>query len=233
MTKRTGFMMVISITLLVGAVIFWLPTQSLALPFRQLGGNLWQRDPAIATAVPIVGPAVVEDTGQLPSMLGVAANGDYGLAIRAILSYPQALALDGVGNLYIAELGGTQIRQVATNGIIQTVAFQLLTPDLQRALHSYQGGAQMPDGQSLLLADTVRNQVSIQTADGQVSILAGNGQAGFSGDGGAAAAAQLNQPVALLVDSVGNVYIADKENHRVRRVNPAGIIETIAGGGGQ
>ena len=66
---------------------------------------------------------------------------------------------------------------------------------------------------------------------GVISTFAGNGRAGFGGDGGPASQAQLNRPESIAVDVAGNVYIADTENFRVRRVATDGVITTIAGSG--
>src|SRR5689334_23008291 len=64
-----------------------------------------------------------------------------------------------------------------------------------------------------------------------ITTVAGNGQAGFSGDGGPASEAGLNMPGSVAVDAKGNVYIADWQNERIRKINPAGIISTVAGNG--
>jgi trimeric autotransporter adhesin len=74
-----------------------------------------------------------------------------------------------------------------------------------------------------------KNRIYHVAADGQVRLVAGNGVSGFSGDGGKATSAQLNEPDGIAVDSAGNIYIADRLNNRVRKVTPAGAITTVAG----
>ena len=64
-----------------------------------------------------------------------------------------------------------------------------------------------------------------------ISTVAGTGTGGYSGDGAAATAAQLNDPHGVALDSAGNLYIADQSNHRVRRIDTAGVITTFAGTG--
>ena len=96
----------------------------------------------------------------------------------------------------------------------------------------FEGIAVGSDG-SLLIADGDCDRVlSVDLATGLTSLFAGTGVAGFSGDGGPATAAMLPGPSALAVDGTGNVFIADKDNHRVRMVDPvSGLISTVAGTG--
>jgi class 3 adenylate cyclase len=75
------------------------------------------------------------------------------------------------------------------------------------------------------------NQVRRINADRTVTTIAGTGRAGFSGDGRSATSATLNVPQSIAIDSAGDIYIADSQNNRIRRVDPAGIITTIAGSG--
>src|SRR5262249_56258137 len=69
------------------------------------------------------------------------------------------------------------------------------------------------------------------SASGTLTLVAGNSRAGYSGDGGPAITAQLNAPQGVALDSAGNIYIADSQNHRIRKVTPDGIINTFAGNG--
>ena len=81
------------------------------------------------------------------------------------------------------------------------------------------------------IAETQNNRIRMVTPAGIISTFAGNGTAGFSGDGGPATSAEINFPTAVAVDGSGNIYIADGNNHRIRRVNPQGVISTFAGSG--
>src|SRR5437588_4005086 len=76
-----------------------------------------------------------------------------------------------------------------------------------------------------------RAAASPPPAPGTILTVAGNGQAGFSGDGGPATEARLDDPRALAADTAGNLFIADTGNARVRRISPDGIIKTVAGSG--
>jgi uncharacterized protein (TIGR03437 family) len=153
---------------------------------------------------------------------GIAGfGGDGGPATAAQLAFPAGLALDGAGNLYIADSQNQRIRKVLSNGAIVTViggstAITLLTPSAVAVDAS--GG--------LLVADTLPT-VHELTAAGKWIAAAGTSSAGFSGDGGTATAAQLTEPLDLSIDSSGHLYIADL--HRLREVDTRNVIHTIAG----
>ena len=87
-----------------------------------------------------------------------------------------------------------------------------------------------PQGR-LVFADSLNHVVARIEPSGIVTVIAGNGLRGFSGDGGEARRASLDQPDAVAIDKSGNIYIADGRNYRIRRVTPAGIINTVAGNG--
>ena len=83
----------------------------------------------------------------------------------------------------------------------------------------------------MYLADTANNRIRKISPEGYITTIAGTGNAGFSGDGGAAVEADLNAPRGVAVDAEGNLYIADGDNYRIRKVSPSGGIATIAGNG--
>src|SRR5439155_5949633 len=84
---------------------------------------------------------------------------------------------------------------------------------------------------NMYIADTFNNRVRKVTTGGIISTIAGTGLPGFSGDGGAATSAKLNEPTSVAVDSNGNVFVADTQNSVVRKITPGGVISTYAGGG--
>jgi sugar lactone lactonase YvrE len=164
--------------------------------------------------------------------------GDGGPATSACLSQPTGVALDSAGNLYIADNANYRIRRVDTTGKITTYAGNgspTFCGDGQPAtlacLHAPTSVAVDAKG-NVYVADEYTCRVrEILASNHTITTVAGNGAIGFSGDGGPAIFAELSGPTGVAVDPLGNIYIADNDNHRIRRVNPSGIISTIAGNG--
>jgi sugar lactone lactonase YvrE len=166
--------------------------------------------------------------------------GDGGQADSAELNYPSGVALDKIGNIYIAELYSYRIRKVTVaTGIITTVAGNGISGFSGDGGQADTAELDLPidvklDGNgNIYIVDLYNQRIRKVTAStGVISTVAGNGTKGYSGDGGPADSAELNDPVVIALDSSGNIYIADFYNNRVRRVDAAtGIITTIAGNG--
>ena len=173
-------------------------------------------------------------------------KGDNGPAVRAELSSPTGLAVDALGNLYIADSGNNVIRRVSTNGTITTVAGDVAAdqasgglggfsgdggPATQARLNSPQGVA-LDQAGDLFIADTFNNAIREVTPSGTISTIVDTTAAkGSSGNGGPAAAAKLNTPFAVAVDaSTADLYIADTSNNKVRVVSGFAVPTTTAGG---
>ncbi len=145
--------------------------------------------------------------------------------------------MDSNGLLYITDHGNHRIRRVTTDGKITTVAGNGVAafsgddgPAISARLNAPHGLA-MDGAGGLYIADYSNHRVRKITADGKISTVAGKGVAGFSGDGGPAASAQLNGPVDVVVDSTGTLYVSEYNNHRVRKITADGQISTVAGTG--
>ncbi len=169
----------------------------------------------------------------------VGSSGDGALAINAELHGPMGVALDAVGNLYIADATNNRIRMVNTAGIITTIAgtgtagfsgdgaaaisAQLNAPT-SIAYINYMGG-------QLFIADAGNNRIRSINSSGTISTIVGNGTAGFTGDGGFCTAAELSHPTGVAFGPGTSFYIADYGNNRIRAVNSIGIVSTYAGNG--
>jgi gliding motility-associated-like protein len=164
-------------------------------------------------------------------------TGDGGQASLAELNNPTGLALDVIGNIYVADVANQVIRKINTAGIITTVAGN------NTAGFSGDGGqataAQLnlpfymaiDAANNIYIADGLNNVIRKVNTTGIISTFAGNHIAGYSGDGGNATSAELTRPEGVAIDSVNNVYIGDWNNHVIRKVHTSGIISTIAGTG--
>jgi sugar lactone lactonase YvrE len=171
-----------------------------------------------------------------PAIAKPGFSGDNGSAVAAQLNGPQGLALDGAGNLYIADQNNHRIRKVTPAGIITTVAgtgtpgyFGDTGPATSAQLNFPQGIAVDTAG-DLYIADKNNHRIRRVAPDGTITTVAGTGTAGTTGDGGPATSAQLLNPLAVALDSTGNLYVADKSS-QVRKVDVSGNITHIAGTG--
>ncbi len=170
---------------------------------------------------------------------GIAGfSGDGGSATSAEINNPHGIAVDNSGNLYIADLQNSCIRKVNTAGVISTVA------GIGIAGYSGDGGPatlaklNMPfevtvDNAGILyISDNMNSRIRKVDGSGIITTVAGNGINGYSGDGIAATASELYYPGGMVLDSAGNLFIADQFNNRIRKVSAStGIISTIGGTG--
>ena len=168
--------------------------------------------------------------------------GDGCPATQSKFSAPAGIVSDAIGNLYVSDTGNNIIRELSTNGYVYMIAGGT-TACTTTGADSYGNGCfptqaifkaptalAVDNNRNLYIADTGNNEVrKITVATNLVSLFAGTGQSGGSGNGGAANAAQVNDPTGLALDAANNLYIADTGNHVVRVVAASGTINTVVG----
>jgi uncharacterized protein (TIGR03437 family) len=169
-------------------------------------------------------------------------SGDGGPATSASM-HPNGVTVDAAGNIYIADLSKSVIRKVDTAGIITTVAgfdgekTQFSGdggPATQASIYiaSNHNGLAVDSAGNLYIADDGHQRIRKVDPNGIITTVAGNGKLDYSGDGVAATSTSLYRPSGVAVDKAGNLYIADTNNARIRKVDTNGIITTVAGNGG-
>lgn len=164
-------------------------------------------------------------------------GGDDGPAVEANLNYPSDVACDEKGNLFISDRSNNRIRKVDAQGIITTYAglgpaeFGGDFGPAEDALLKYPFGISLDKKGNLFIADRGNNRIRKVDAKGIITTVAGDGAHFFSGDFGPAFQSSLAYPTDVAVDKAGNIYIADRNNNRVRKVDSLGIIRTIVGTG--
>jgi sugar lactone lactonase YvrE len=164
-------------------------------------------------------------------------SGDGGPATAAALGGPGAPALDAAGNLYIPEYDN-RVRRVDAAGVIRTIGGTGVEatsgdggPAVLAALMHPHGLDATPDG-TVFVAETWVDKVRrIDGATGLISTVAGTGQRGSSGDGGPATSALFNVPIDVTIGPGNSLYVTDGGNGRIRRIDAAGRIATVAGNG--
>lgn len=160
------------------------------------------------------------------------------LPVAANITGPAGVAVDASSNFYIADASGNQVLKVPPAGAPFAIAGNQQPGSAgdngpaALAQLNQPNDVVLDSAGNIYIADTGNNKIrKVTVATGIITTIAGTGAASFGGDTGVATNAQLNQPTGLAVDSLGNVYVADTGNNRIREITPAGIITTIAGNG--
>jgi len=179
-------------------------------------------------------------TGDITTVAGSAAvgySGDGGPATSAGLYYPAGAAVDASGNIYIADQFNHRIRKVdASTGNITTVAGNgtaVYSGDGSSAVSAslnFPNGVEVDASGNIYIADASNNRIrKVDASTGDITTVAGNGSQTYSGDGGPAVSASINHPTDAAIDALGNIYIADTSNNRIRIVINTSNVPTISG----
>ncbi len=155
-----------------------------------------------------------------------------GTGSAARFSGPFGIAVDNQGNLLAGD--GAKIRQITPQGVVTTIAGSLTLGGFvdgtgSNARFATAAGIAIDTTGNLYVADANNNAIRKVTPGGVVTTLAGNGAAGFVD--GTGAAARFSQPFDLVLDAAGNLYVSDSGNNAIRKITPAGVVTTLAGGG--
>jgi sugar lactone lactonase YvrE len=186
----------------------------------------------------------VDSGGRITTFAGTVPGhgGDGGGAKRAQINLTMAVTVAPDGAVYISDAANSRIRRVTTGGVIQTVVGYGPAQDTYGGGFAGDGGPpakakifsatdlKFDAAGALYISDSGNNRIRVIRADA-ITTVAGSGRQGFSGDGGKALEADLNTPQKIAVAKDGSLFIADRANHRVRKVDTRGVIITIAGTG--
>jgi len=164
-------------------------------------------------------------------------SGDGGAATAAQMGSPYGVAVDATGSFYVCDALNGVIRKVTSAGTISLLAGTGVRGFAGDGAAATLAQLNLPTGITVdstgvvYFSDTLNNRIRKIGTDGIISTVVGTGDASFRGDGGQATSAAINHPEGVTLDSVGNLYIADTYNHRIRKVDTSGVITTVAGNG--
>lgn len=156
-----------------------------------------------------------------------AANGN---SANASFNHPTGLTVDGNGNIYVADQDNHMIRKIATDGTVTTLAGSLTRGAADgvgaAAGFYYPSGITIDGGGNLFVADYYNHRIRKISPDGTVTTIAGSSYGYFDGQG---TSARFQYPAGLAVDGQGNIYVADRDNYRIRKISATGRVITLAG----
>ena len=172
--------------------------------------------------------------GIVSTFAGSAQQGiNDGTGSSAQFYDPQGIASDAQGNLVVVDSRSFLIRKITPGAVVSTLAGNIIygfTDGTGKAAQFHTPTGAALDGQdNVYIADWGNHSIRKITPGGVVTTLAGNGTQGFAD--GTGSAARFNYPYGITVDGQGNVFVADEQNHSIRKITPAGVVTTLAGNG--
>ena len=182
----------------------------------------------------------VDTSGVITTFAGTGVagfSGDGGQATQAQLNGPLGLCVAPSGDMYVMDQGNKRVRKITASGTITTVAGNGSNVNGGDGGPATGAGMVIPircavdQNSNLFIVDQGAHRIRKVDTGGVITTYAGNGSQGFSGDSGSATQAAMNNPTAASVDASGNLYVTDQFNHRIRRIDTSGTIQTVAGNG--
>ncbi len=180
----------------------------------------------------------ITPAGAVTTLAGAAGQPGSadGTGIAARFDGPNDVAVDSVGNVYVADFGNDEIRKITPAGVVTTLAgavYQTGSADGTGSAARFYNprGVAVDSAGNIYVADTYNDEIRKITPAGVVTTLAGAAQQPGSTNG-TGSAARFNEPTGVAVDSAGNIYVADQYNSEVRKITPAGAVTTLAGAAG-
>jgi mucin-19 len=175
---------------------------------------------------------VIEDGNSRPRRI-TPSRVVTSLASSSLSTGPSGIASDLNGNIFISDTGNHRIQRISSGGVVSTFAGAGFGGWLDQtgvnAQFNFPTGLAIDVSGNIFVADQINHRIRRITQAGVVTTVAGSGTQGFSD--GVGTNAMFNQPYALCLDTIGNIYVADRGNHRIRRITPSGIVSTLAGSG--
>lgn len=178
----------------------------------------------------------ITPAGAVSTLSGTLTSGSSNtstIGVSALFNGPTGVAADAVGNIYVADFGNNLIRKIAPTGAVTTLAGSTKSGSTNgigtSALFNGPAGVAVDALGNVYVADFANNLIREITPAGVVTTLAGSGKAGSAN--GSGTAASFNGPRSVAVDVIGNVYVADANNNLIRKIDPTGVVTTLAGSG--
>ncbi|MEI6715526.1 MAG: hypothetical protein WCO60_17350 [Verrucomicrobiota bacterium] len=175
----------------------------------------------------------ITSAGVVTTLAGSGLHGSAdGKGTAASFGTPYAVAVDGVGNVYVADSDNSKIRKITSAGVVTTLAgseFGFADGSGKAAKFGFPTGVAVDANGNVYVADRNNNKIRKITSVGVVTTLAGSGDYGSAN--GTGVAASFANPDGVAVDGSGNVYVAESQNKKIRKISVAAVVSTLAGSG--